>query len=212
MGSKRAGTNGYRGVMEGDEAHVDSVVRAGEDRKGSTRGVERRMPATEDGLDYRLRRRLAEVLSSAGVDEGRVAVEILYLLPQEFVRGYEDLFHRALTTGEEGRGERDDQKAELGRGRKAAAKAPKKTGRGIWVVRNDRALGEKERVDRALRKLARGMKDAGGAGVGKDAVRKCGEARAERKTPIEDVQEGRSCGKWLEAGWKWCPFCGREQS
>lgn len=204
----------YKGKLEGDEP--EAAVRAGEARKGSARGVERRLPAAvkrggagqdagDGGVDYRLRRRLAEVLSSAGVDSSRVAVEVLYMLPQEFVRGYEDLFHRALVVpGDRGRGESDAREAELGKARgKAARKAGGRAGRGGFEVRNTRALGEKERIDRKLRGLARTMRDSANAGTGKEQVVRCGEGGT-----VEDV---RGCGKWLEKGWKWCPYCGRSQ-
>lgn len=202
--SRKKKNEGYRGVMEGDKEAdgSDAAVRAGEDRKGSTRGTERRIEVGEHSGDKKLRARLAEVLSSAGVDDKRVAVEVLYLLPEEFVRGYTDLFHRALATGEDGTGEKNDAKAELGKARGKAARNTLGGTRGVWQIRNDRALGEKQRIDRQLRKLARQMRDGANAGTGKEQVARCGEFLAEEKT---------GCGKWVEKGWKFCPACGVEQ-
>lgn len=157
-------------------------------------------PETDD----KLRRRLAEVLSSAGVNANRVALEVLFMLPAEFVRGYSDLFHRALNTTEDGMGARNDAKSELGRAQGAGgggAKAKKGT-RGVFLVRDDRALGEKERVDRTLRKLARQMRDSGNAGTGKSEVSRCGEG-------VEETARG--CGRWVENAWKFCPHCGKSQ-
>jgi hypothetical protein len=214
------------------ETHENEKVRAGEEVErerrrreaeareaagGRVRGKER-VSTAEYGIaagqsgggeggggENKLRLRLAEVLSSAGVDEGRVALEVLYLLPQEFVRGYTDLFHRALRAGDEGMGGRNDAKAELGRslGReKAGGKTPKKAGgRGPFAVRDEKALGEKQRIDRQLRKLARSMRDGGAAGTGKEQVSRCGE---------DSDKEG--CGKWVESGWNWCPYCGTFRS
>lgn len=226
----------YTGWMEGQDD--DSAVRAGEARPSSARGVERRVGGLQEGKDWGKvtggdRKKIAEILSSAGVDAGRVAVEILYLLPEGFVREYERLFHDALTTGEEGRGGADEEKALLGKatgkrvtraagetmgGAKTGKKAPDKIG-GRMVVRNAERWGEKQRVDRELRKLARGM-----AGGRKSGVRKCyGEvAVAEKKTPGDGEREGRGgrirteiesrgCGKWLEGEWQWCPYCGMRQ-
>lgn len=162
----------------------------------------------DDGMDEKLRRRLAEVLSSAGVNANRVALEVLFMLPAEFVRGYSDLFHRALNTTEDGAGERNDSKAELGKaagkrtaeGRGAARKG--KGSRGVFLIRDEKALGEKERIDRQLRKLARSMRDAGAAGTGKGEVARCGEG-------VEQAEAG--CGRWVEVSWKYCCHCGKDQ-
>lgn len=188
----------------------EEKVRAGEEVErmrraqvsGSAPGVsavQAQMLALSDG---RVRARLAEVLSSAGLNADRVALEVLYMLPAEFVRGYTDLFHRALTTGEEGRGSRDDQKAELGKARGKGAKAGKKATRGAFFIRSEKALGEKERIDRALRKLARQMRDAGNAATGKETVLRCGEG-------VEQTEAG--CGRWVENTWRYCPHCGKDQ-
>lgn len=233
-----------------------------------------------------LRRQLAEEKSwrdaprvSAGkVQDGRDA---LLLLPSEFLRGYEHLFHRALCSSgagggmEEGRGAAGDARLEVGRahpGKVAGAgvrsdrgvgrdgrgaKPAKKRGPGRgWLVKDERALGEKERIDRSLRKLARSLRDGGEAGVGRDAISRCGSrdgniqgggmggdgnvqdgrgdgTRAEdgrtgvrenapENTPKfgtrtsgsrirgEDAVGGKGggCGRWVESGWKFCPWCG----
>lgn len=52
---------------------------------------------TEDIIEEEVRRRLAERYASAGVEQGRVSLEVLYLLPPEFVREYVRLFHQALS-------------------------------------------------------------------------------------------------------------------
>lgn len=200
----------YRGRTEADLTE-DERVRAPENtgsgregRAGDRKVVlelqgRMRSPDGHDGMDEKLRRRLAEVLSSAGVNANRVALEVLFMLPAEFVRGYSDLFHRALNTTEDGMGSRNDSKAELGKATGSGARSGKGS-RGVFLVRDDKAMGEKERVDRTLRKLARSMRDGGGAGTGKETVARCGEG-----------VEKAGCGKWVEAGWKFCPYCGADQ-
>lgn len=233
--NKREEYSGWMEPREGDEsgkAGDEARVKAGEARADSGRGTERRLgtvggataagaagvgagsAAGKTGAD---RKKLAEVLASAGVDAGRVAIEILYLLPEGFVREYERLFHDALTTGEEGRGRADEQKALLGKAvgkrtirsggetmgaAKAGKKAPDRIGGG-FVVRNDERWGEKQRVDRELRKLARGM-----AGERTTGVVKCGSKAGRKET---EETEAVGCGKWLEGNWKWCPYCGAGQ-
>jgi hypothetical protein len=48
-------------------------------------------------------RRLVETMSAAGLSEGSISREILFLLPRDFVMAYEALYHRSLSTGLEGR-------------------------------------------------------------------------------------------------------------
>lgn len=44
-------------------------------------------------IEDQVRVRVADALRSAGVNEGRVGVEVLYMLPKEFVRAYEELWY-----------------------------------------------------------------------------------------------------------------------
>lgn len=218
-----AKNEGYRGWME-DSADEERGPGGGE-QGGKAGGGKRktvseamrkaREDAGDNTLDARLRRRLAEVLSDAGVGGGRVAIEVLYLLPPEFVRGYTDLFHRALDASDGGMGGRNDAKAALGKAvgkrTEAGPGSAKRSGknRGVFPVRNDKALGEKDRIDRALRKLARSMRDGGGADTGKMLVSRCGEDP--RTGEVDEAGGVGSCGKWVETGWRFCPNCGRKQ-
>lgn len=175
--------------------------------------------------------RLAEILSSAGLNEGRVALEVLYLMPPKFVSAYEALFHRALALGTDGlTGERADrgrvdeqgrpltndrvQAARQGRltegktlGGMGTAKTTGKRYRRAWIVADERALGRKTRIDKALRRLAReietGMAELAG-GSGWDDGGETDERGGHRCT-------GRKCRKFLEDGWNYCPFCGTRQ-
>jgi len=152
----------------------------------------------------REKRKLADALADAGVGSRRVAIELLYLLPESFVAAYESLFHEALSLGDEGKGRQNDEQAALGRA--ASGGSGKGSGGGsrknsVFPIKNDEAFAKKEWVDRQLRKLTRAMN--GGVGLNEQEERfKCGQrtekARAEKK----------GCGKWQEKNWIYCPFCG----
>jgi hypothetical protein len=53
-------------------------------------------------IEEEVERRLKDALRSAGVGEGRVALEVLYHLPKDFVRDYEELYF--AIHGDESRG------------------------------------------------------------------------------------------------------------
>lgn len=214
--------------------------------KGKGMGTEKRTD------DFRLRNQLAEILTSAGFGQGRVAIEILFLLPAPFIQEYTALFHASLAgTNEEGKGTLDDAKTELGRasgkntpGRRAGDRtnpnarveigssgggSKKSSRRGSFFIRDEKMLAEKDRIDRALRKLARQMRHTmetdGGMG---DAAARCGGILVNGewkrlKAAKEELHDGdgnvirtievpAGCWKYIEAGWKYCPYCGHEQA
>ena len=126
----------------------------------------------EDHIEREVQRRLTDRLASAGVSQSRIALEVLFLLPPDFVRAYENLFNRALKEpGLEGVGNRDagsqvkrvSRKSRLSaRGKTriaegAGAKAQSKRHRDYWIVRDERALKHKSLIDRRLRRMAREM-------------------------------------------------------
>lgn len=200
--------------------------------------MDRKEDVSRKQFDYAVRMRLAEWLSSAGVNENRIAVEVLYLLPPAFVSEYTNLFHAALNLGNDGHGEQDAEQIRVGKvaghntpgsggrggsridsgrnseiGSLPGGAGTKGRRRGIFAVRDDARLAEKDRVDRSLRKLARGM----ATGVEVEGSR-CGwrmnsEGKSVRgkgrgkKTGVKGGQE-IGCGKYLENGWKYCPWCG----
>jgi len=87
--------------MTGDKRRVE------DDRGDYWRTVERAVRA-----------RIAEIMSAAGVDQGRIGVEVLFDLPQSFVEAYELLWDRALVGVDherQGGGGRDAAKAEVGK-------------------------------------------------------------------------------------------------
>lgn len=82
-------------------------------------GGERSVPRQQ--VDRLVRSRIAEIMSAAGVDIGRIGLEVVWNLPPDFVRAYENLW-RLVAEGDrliDGRGELGKD-AEVGR-----AKDPK---------------------------------------------------------------------------------------
>lgn len=132
----------------------------------------------KDEEDDRLRARLQEALVSAGVNHGRVALEVLFWMPAEFLREYQELYMRALHMGDgddtQRAGEDEGQikkkvKADQGGGLRTRARSKGREDEGLggttrgarpgkrykreWVVKDEQALEVKTRVDRALRGL-----------------------------------------------------------
>jgi hypothetical protein len=145
-------------------------------------------------VDRQVERRLAEVMSSAGVNFNRVAIEILYMLPPVFVEAYGETFTRALGSADSGaqaRGKGQERTADLAR-----AKVKKTGGQGkrykqIYVIKDERALETKLKADKRLRALARDMRlmlkgeeDAG-------SKARCG-----------------GCSGFVSSDWRFCPACG----
>jgi hypothetical protein len=69
-------------------------------------------------VDKLVRARVAEIMSAAGLDQGRIGLEVLWDMPPGFVRAYEWLW-RLISEGEKakgggGAGGRDQRQAEVG--------------------------------------------------------------------------------------------------
>lgn len=228
-------------------------------------GNEKKVDADKE--DYAVRMRHADFLAAAGVGVDRIAIEVLYLLPPAFVREYTRVFHEALNIGEDGSGIRNEQMTALGKvsganspntgsrgGSRMSSGGHTEIGsgtgrgggsgksRGIFGVRNEEKLGEKDAVDRVLRKLARKMKnDENGRAGGLSEGGRCGfDAKNKREMKNEWVERegiemknwqgevvgrpgkgswkktGRriaaGCGKYTEGDWKYCPWCGWKKS
>lgn len=192
-----------------------------------------------DNVRDQVRAQIQELLVSAGVDQGRVAVEVLFWLPKEFLDAYQDLYMRALHLGD---GD-DKEKAGEDEGR-IKAKVDGKlrgTARGLgmgvgggkrykkeWVVKDERALEVKGRVDRVLKELVlaemrkfmeerreekrrRGGESRGdGGGVGQTHG---GTPGVGGGVLVEFVRKDgsvgkrcRDCGKIASRDWARCPY------
>lgn len=179
------------------------------------------------GIDELVRRRLQEILVAAGFDERRVALEVLFWMPSEFVKEYERLFHRALHLGD---GD-DQEKAGADEGRLVAKVKDDTRARGKrdkdgvmvpgnvrgarggkkykleWVVKDEEALELKKRVDARLRQLvSREMgnlvrvSQGSTPGVG-ELVEMPGDWKGESVK-----KRCRDCGKIAKGDWARCPY------
>lgn len=164
----------------------------------------------EEQIRKMVDKKVAEVLASAGVDTRRVALQVLYYLPDSFVELYEELFDRALRiAGEAPTGTEAGAlgKAPSGTSGSKGNKTQLRGGQGkkyksTWVVKDDDALDLKHRVDKRLRALARDMqsemtfgRSQADDGVGVILGKYC---------------PGQGCGKGKLKSevWRFCPDCG----
>lgn len=152
-------------------------------------------------LEERMRRAiLADMAQAGGWPEGRLSMEVLYLLPRDFINSYIQLFHTALKEQApvvSGKG-----MDSVGAGKAKGAASGLQTGRGKngtrlqaqgggkkyktqWMINSERALAKKQRIDAQLRELAIEMSRQGG-----------------------EAGQCRKCRKFLRAAWKFCPGCG----
>jgi hypothetical protein len=189
----------------------------------------RREPVGSKVHDDEVRRKYQDFLASAGISENRVATEVLYWLPHEFMEGYRELFHQALILGDGTKsgvnrlGENVVRKVTKERGkngsmRATGAKGPAPGMGGGWVIRDERALEVKRRVDRALvsligRTRGRVYGREGGSEREKLVEREGGAGRGvEDERGLVTVRGGghrkccRTCGKLAGNGWVICPF------
>lgn len=152
--------------------------------------------AGTDVLDDKVRSRLAEIQAAAGVPHSQISLEVLYFLPEGFLRQYAELFEAALRSdgGESAAGARAAQAGELGKTRVGAAKTNGKRYKRTFVVLDDRALALKTTIDKRLRNLGRDIRTAMEQGwlMGEQNLKQCS-----------------GCGMFLQLGWKYCPKDGR---
>ena len=162
----------------------------------------------DDRVASEVNKRLTIAASSAGVDRGRVEIEVLFLLPPEFVRRYRELFDRALadpikpaTDGgkDEGRLRATGKPADPMKARSMGAAAPgKKFVAGAWPVRDEHALEVKKRLDKKLVKL---VIEALGL-----VVADPGLIRAGATMKLAQPPRCSDCGLFQKPDWKRCPY------
>lgn len=170
-------------------------------------------------------KRLAEFMGSAGLRQSEIALAVLYLLPKDFRDAYEALYHRALKVeGDKGARESwielkgDDEGMESTRlggvGKASGARRSRlkegetlggmagasggKTYKRAWTIADEKALEMKSRVDKRLRKMARELR-----GFLEEA-----EGGAEDRVGEQKQCRGKNCKKFLDSGFKYCPWCG----
>lgn len=158
--------------------------------------------AGEKSEEERIRRRIAEALRNDGASSWKIGQEILLLLPTDFLRLYEELFHKALDTADGG-------SRLMGTGRQKVDSPGNQAGvmgvaaggrkyRTYGSVRDEEALALKALVDKRLRRIARDMGAflSGKEGSGPGSM-------GNRKACID-------CGKYAEDDWNVCPWCGNQ--
>jgi hypothetical protein len=159
--------------------------------------------------DDKLRTRLAEIMSSAGLGYNQISLEILYLLPKDFVDRYIELWEKALGPAVNAPGDALAREGNLGRAKTRTDKKGAMVGAGgggggkrfrrVFTIRDERALELKARIDRRLRSIARDIRvgieaeesELQGEGVG-GAGKQCG-----------------GCGRIYAMSYNFCPKDGK---
>jgi hypothetical protein len=178
------------------------------------------MADDRNAVENQVRRRLTEAAAAGGVPHSRASLEVLYLLPESFLREWVALFDAALKLpdspagkgvkdGELGKagsgggtlrgthkGLRTDSSVNAGDAPHLGGGAPKK-GPGGWHVKSTRALEIKGRMDKRLRNMAREIRREL-AGEVQDGAEKGGMS----------VLACSGCGRMAQREWNWCPNCG----
>lgn len=136
-------------------------------------------------IELEVQRRLTAALAAAGVSQGVLTREVLFMLPNDFVRAYVQLFDRALKESvvSSGAGRGVNAGTPVVRGpkggevmvnlqsnsvmekhdtRQVRGELPMKGGGGKrfkqhWIIRDEEALKIKSSVDRKLRRIASGI-------------------------------------------------------
>lgn len=145
------------------------------------------MSKRREHLEHEVRRRVAEALTQQGVGYNRVALEVLYLLPPEFVQAYVQLFYSAFREDTRIRaGSKNAKPIRRREGVRGPAKPVKKY-REHWQIEDEQAFSRKKRIDRQLRKLIPQMY----MDTDNRHRARCG-----------------GCGRWVEERWMYCAWCG----
>lgn len=162
----------------------------------------------EQRIQRAVEQRIAEMVSSGGLTMGRGAIEILYLLPPDFVEAYTELFHQALTGTDGGSGARGEAAAKTRALGRAPGKAAKNTRRfrGLWTIGSEKALQNKELADKRLRTLARDIK-RGLQQLEQEELAK-GKKGAKGMKQFLERSHCPNCRQFVKIEWKYCPSCG----
>lgn len=154
-------------------------------------------------IDEAVQRRIAEISAAAGVPHSRASLEVLYYLPQDFLKRYSELFHASLRLDSGGVGGRDSASETAKVPGKYKGTMPGVTGGGkrykeFWVVRSDDLLDLKKRVDKRLRTIGRDI-----------ALELSGGDEAEKAK--EQRWQCTRCGRLGGRDWKFCAECGNHR-
>lgn len=168
-----------------------------------------------------IRQRVQKALVRQGVDSSRVEFEVMYWLPDEFMRDYIELFQAALTLGDEnhasdggdaGAGKAKVSSSRRGKQKSMEARGGKKYYRGEFIIKDEIALEVKKRVDRRLNRLIGMVWEQVSAEVAEEKARKAEvESHGKRggshgSTPGMGVLVEKKMGKAIQ---KVCRDCGK---
>lgn len=152
--------------------------------------------------------RFTDMMAAAGVGHDRMAVEVLYWLPRDFIDLYQELYTRALAGTDSGTGARGKAAEQTG----VLGKAKGKTKQGkrykkYWVIQDESILQMKERIDKRLRQMTRDIREELGE---LEFFRARGEID-KPKTNFRIMPRCGECGIMTSAQWDYCPRCGCPQ-
>lgn len=150
--------------------------------------------------------RFTEMMASAGVGHDRMALEVLYWLPGDFLTLYQELYTRALSGTDGNTGARGKAAEQTGATGKAKGKALKgRKFKRYWVVQDEHVLQLKERVDKRLRAMTRDIQVELGE---LDASRGAGDKAKIGSGSTKVHDRCGECGIMLSNLWNYCPKCG----
>lgn len=166
------------------------------------------MGVDRKALDNAVRDRLTEIFAAAGLSSNRAALELLFLLPRDFLETYEKLFERALKLDGASAAGALKNAAVLGKSKGGTSattgrKTQLSSGGGkkyktFWLIKDDGALALKHTLDKKLRRLGREVQnDLDDLQDMADGVEVKGKCRCGR------------CGMIMAKDWNFCPGCGQ---
>jgi len=166
-----------------------------------------------------------ELRESGGLASSRLGLEILYLLPDDFVQFYGALFHRALNVGDASvmHGRSGGVEKALGNTgtvlgsdtRLQSSGSGKKFKNTPMAVGNEDMLKLKQRLDGRLVQLQREFAEYMGIGLqgssrdGGQSQALGGETQVSRTSmPVTIQCRNTRCRSFLKREWDYCPRCG----
>lgn len=158
-----------------------------------------------------------ELRQSGGLASGRLGLEILYLLPDDFVQFYGSIFHRAFNVGDSsvmhgrsGGVERASGNTGTVLGsenRLQAQGSGKKWKNTPMTIGSEKVMKLKQRMDKELERITHDAKtELQAMGEGGQGLERSGTSMSERETHRQCTNG--VCRSFLKAGWKFCPRCG----
>lgn len=155
--------------------------------------------------------KFTEMMAAAGVHPDRMALEVMYWLPKDFLDLYQELYIRALRNTDGGTGERGkaaQETADLAKAKRKTTGGGGKKFKRYWVIADETVLDMKTKVDKRLRAIARDMR---GELEELDFHREREEKstrqeRSKLNSPV--ISACPECKIIVSKVWNYCPKCG----